>query len=650
MIQKIFNRKIELKNQKDKIALSHYSEYIPMYDIFSDNIYPINSMKLYYRLVNCHYRFITDEIKQWIINKKEKQEKDSDKYNHYDNILKILDNYDLEALEKTSYETLYRYSPDYGLSISICKRNSFHPYSFHLNPYYSKNELIKLGMNNKLIDKLKPSDLVDKKLHYDICKLVSKNDISYETIINHMDLIIENKCVSWVNFYSMTGSYLFNKILREKLPINQYLYDGLNKIVNTINKADLPNDYYFYRFVWDDDYLRKLNVGDIFVDEGFSSTTRDPFYSPGVKMDFGLVLVKINIPKKIKGVGLLIENFSLFPKEEEFLIQPYSKLKLVAKDNKAQYYHINERFERVIKKKYEFDLISSSNKVNILNIIPDFKIPLIELHEINIERNNRIDLFKNFIEKCDNYGQFRYNDEVYIAQWFDSTSSYSNLYKNDTKDGFIIYKYKNGYPILSIEMGENMFVNYQKSVCLYDDYNEPEIDLDIISHMGRIFKYKTINICFNYKNFTEFKSNYENKEYLSTKLYCSTIYDYYKNNIKNTNSYFKYEYGFWKLDSVGKESVSREIINKVNKDIKDLNWKEFYILIVEKYFHLYKKLEEWMNDLFEQIFNKTYYTFNILPYLNKQGYNIEDIPTLSNVSFDRGSIFTQIYRENIRRV
>ncbi len=64
MIQKIFNRKIELNKQKDKIALSQYNEYIPMYDIFSDNIYPINSMKLYYRLVSCHYRFITNEVKQ----------------------------------------------------------------------------------------------------------------------------------------------------------------------------------------------------------------------------------------------------------------------------------------------------------------------------------------------------------------------------------------------------------------------------------------------------------------------------------------------------------------------------------------------------------------------------------------------------------
>ncbi len=471
MIQKIFNRKIELKNQKDKIALSQYSDYIPMYDIFSDNIYPINSMKLYYRLVNCHYRFITDEIKQWIINKRDKLDSKTDKFKHYDNMLKIIDNYDLEYLEKTSYETLYRYSPDYGLSISICKRNSFHPYSFHLNPYYTKNELIKLGMNNKLIETLKPSDLVDKKLHHDICKLVSKNDISYETILNHMNLIIENKCVSWINFYSMTGSYLFNKILREKLPINQYLYDGLNKIINTINKAELPNDYYFYRFVWDDEYLKRLKIGDIFVDKGFTSTTRDPFYSPGVKMDFGLVLVKINIPKKIKGVGLLIENFSLFPKEEEFLIQPFSKLKLVARNDKAQYYHINEKFEKIIKKKYEFDLVSIIDNYD-LKVEPDYKIPSIELHELNINNNNsRVDLFKTFLDKCDSYGQFRYNNEVYFAQWFDSTGSYANLYKNKTKDGFIIYKYKDGYPILSIEMADELYVNFQKSVCYYDEYN-----------------------------------------------------------------------------------------------------------------------------------------------------------------------------------
>ncbi len=656
MIQKIFNRKIELKNSKDKIALSLYSEYIPMYDIFSDNIYPINSLKLYYRLVNCHYRFITDEIKQWIINKKNKTS-DEALINKYENILAIIDNYDLDTLEKTSYETLYRYAPEFGLSISICKRNSFHPYAFHLNPYYTKIELIKLGMNNKLIDKLEPSNLVDKKLHYDICKLVSKNDIGYDTILNHMDIIIKNKCISWINFYSMTGSYLFNKILREKLPINQYLYDGLNKIITTINKAELPNDYYFYRFVWDDEFLRNLKIGDIFIDRGFTSTTRDPFYSPGIKMDFGLVLIKINIPEKMKGVGLLIENFSMFPKEEEFLIKPFSKLKLKAKDEKSYYYHTNEKFEKLIKKKYEFDLVGTNDisELDKLNVIPDYKIPSIDIENINIDgTNDRIGLFKIFLENCDNFGQFRYNDKVFIAQWFDSTGSYSHMYKNKTKDGLIIYKYKDGYPILAIEMGEQMFVNYQRTICYYDEFIEDN-DLDFISQIGRIFKYKNVNIMFDYKNFTEFEANYnENKEYLSTKLYCDTIYQYYKKNktegYKNDIKYYKYEYGFWKLDNIGKENVPLDIINKVSKEINDIKWKDFYILIVEKYFHLYNRLEEWMNSKFDNIFNKNYFTFNIIPYLNKNGYHIEDIPTLKHISsFERGDIFKNIFIDNVRR-
>ena len=658
MIQKIFNRKIELKNEKDKIALSQYSEYIPMYDIFSDNIYPINSMKLYYRLVDCHYRFITDEIKQWIINKKSKTS-DEDKKAHYQTLLDIINNYDLETLEKTSYETLYRYSPDYGLLISICKRNSFHPYSFHLNPYYTKNELIKLGMNNKLIEKLEPSNLVDKKLHYDICKLVSKNDISYETILNHMNVIIKNKCIGWINFYSMTGSYLFNKILRDNLPMNQYLFDGLNKIINTINQAELPNDYYFYRFVWDDEYLKHLKVGEIFIDKGFTSTTRDPFYSPGIKMDFGLVLVKINIPQKLKGVGLLIENFSMFPKEEEFLIKPYSKLKLKAKDEKANYYHTNEKFERLIKKKYEFDLVNTNDNFDKIKVVPDHNIPSIDIDNIKIDINgnviDRIGLFKIFLENCDNYSQFRYNDEIYIAQWFDSTGSYASNYKNKTKDGFVINKYINGYPALSIEMGEIMYVNYIRKICYYDVYIEEDNELTnhIIAHIARIFKYKTANIIFEYKNFTQFSDNYkEDKEYLYTKLYCDTIYQYYKTGtLKKTSKYFKYEYGFWKLDNIGKEKVPIEIINKVSKDIKvGITWKDFFILIVEKYFHLYKRLEEWMNNYFNDIFNKNYYSFNVVPYLNNKGYNIEEIPTFKHVSvFDRGDIFKNVFIDSVRR-
>ena len=43
-----------------------------MYDIYTEIIYPINNLKLHYRLKKCHYRFITSEVKQWIENKMNK--------------------------------------------------------------------------------------------------------------------------------------------------------------------------------------------------------------------------------------------------------------------------------------------------------------------------------------------------------------------------------------------------------------------------------------------------------------------------------------------------------------------------------------------------------------------------------------------------
>ncbi len=682
MIQKIFNRKLEIKNKKDKIALSQYSEFIPMYDIFSDDIYPINSSKLYYRLIDCHYRFITDEVKKWIENKRDKTD-DNNMKTKYDDILSIIDNYDLETLEKTSYETLYRYSPDFGLTISICKRNSFHPYATHLNPYYTKNELIKLGMNNMLIDKLSSSSLVDKKLHYDICKKVSKNDISYKTILVHMRNIIENNCIGWIVFYSMTGSYIFNKILRSiqldsksisrshsqlrlKTKLPNYMYLGLKKIIDTINKVDLPKDYYFYRFVWDDDFLRDLRVGDIFVDNGLISTTRDPFYSPGLKMDFGLVLIKINVPEHLKGVGLLIENFSMFPKEEEFLIQPFTKLKLKAKNDKATYYHINEKFEKIIKKRYEFDMISTKNsemigKIEHDLVSPDKNIPIIDIFDLNMNGRDRIDLFSNFLDKCDSLGQFRLvldNIEIiFICQWFDSTGSYSNMYKNRTKDGFIITHYINGYPMLSIEMGDDLFINYFRTICPYDnDVNELEVELnndiieDIVAHFARLFKYNNAKIFFTYKNFSEF--NNQDTEFLYSRLYCDTIYRYFKTGENNTLKYYKYENGFYMLDKIGNTKVDDVIINKLPKEMKKTyTWKELYIDIVERYFYLYKRLEEWMDVEFNNITKKSFYTFNIVLYLKNKGYDIAEIPNYKHSSIaDRGDIFRTVFNENIRRV
>jgi hypothetical protein len=66
IVDQIFNLKLILTNDKHKIILSKFKDIIPMYDIYSEAIYPIKKENIYYRLIECDYRFITIEIKNWI--------------------------------------------------------------------------------------------------------------------------------------------------------------------------------------------------------------------------------------------------------------------------------------------------------------------------------------------------------------------------------------------------------------------------------------------------------------------------------------------------------------------------------------------------------------------------------------------------------
>ena len=200
----------------DKIKISKYEKIIPMYDIYSNTIYPIDDKNVNYRLIYSHYRFITSELHDWIklmakkaIKNNNKDLKEKSSYN-----LKIISNYDLETLHQTSINVYYKYNPELGLNISICKRESFHVFIKHLKPYYSKNEIIKLGLNMKILTDSKLYDLSSKKTHYDICKKISHNDIGINEILDHTNYIIKNKAKYYIKFHSLNGSYLINKFLR----------------------------------------------------------------------------------------------------------------------------------------------------------------------------------------------------------------------------------------------------------------------------------------------------------------------------------------------------------------------------------------------------------------------------------------------------
>jgi hypothetical protein len=687
-IKKIFNLKIKIKNKEDKIKLSKYEELIPMYDIYSQKIYPINKQNIHYRLIDSHYRFINHEINQWIKNLYDKYSKDSLLGPRFKYNIDVMDNYDIDTLIETSYKTLYKYSPLLGLLVSICKRNSFHPFIQHLKPYYTKTELIKLGQNMDIIkSEINPEYLIDQESHYKICKVVSKNDVSFEEIKLHHEYILQSNVISWICFYSWTGSFLFNKYLRNMSndikknrqtisnSIDSNYLNGLVKIVKAIEKApELSNNYDIYRFIWDDSFIDNLKEGDIFIDKGFLSTTRDPFYSPGLNGNFGLVLVKIAIPKNKKGVGLFIENFSLFPKEEEFLLPPYAKLKLISKNNKFKYYHTNPEFEKLINRKYEFELVGIDYdlfyKENSLILTTKNNYNPIE--KITINGLDRFDLIKKFIQS--NNSNNKINLSVNLRkyslnyQWFDSsdTSAYNKFYWNKIKDGLLLSLFdENGYPYLNIELGKELVVNFINQL-YFGSFNkvknlEPDknlatqidqIDLNLIYHLGRIFYYKSAIIFHNYTNFDSFKLNYDTdqKIFLSMKLFNNSIYQYLKNGKKylEFDSFINYELGYWYLDEYFNKNISIDLEEKLPFDKKFKTNKELFIESIEKNFNYLEKLNEQID---KNIIKNNWVKYNIYERLVAEGINDSFRLDLEyNDENQLDDTFKLIFRQPIRRL
>ena len=671
LINKIFNKdqreRIKIKNKSDKIKLSEYNEFIPMYDIYSEKIYPISKENLYYRLIECHSRFITEEIKQWITNKFKKTKDANQSYN-----LEIIENYDIKTLLETSYKTLYKNSHKLGLSISICKRNSFNKYSRHLTPYYTKYELIKLGLNMKIINHESNSklDLNDEQVHYKICKKISKNDISSQEILEHTKFIIASNISPLIANYSFMGSYYMNRYLRgvSKEP-DHFLITIINKLASTMmNSPQLNNDYYLYRFIWDDSFIKKLQIGDTFIDEGFISTTRDPFYSPGLKSNFGLILVKIKIPKN-KNIGLLIENLSLFPKEEEYLLPPKTELKLISKDNKFKYYHVNSQFENLIESKYEFELIGSKFKpIKNINNYDSFKVLDHASANIYTHEDSKIEIIRYFLRDykvSNNQLNLEVDGRKYIIyyNWFDGTDSYKNLYYNKTGIHFTVYD-DNEYPYINIEFGDDMIVNYLNQFYFYNKKRAiDKLDMELILRFAYIFKYNTFRLYLEYENFSDISGTQHisasDTSYLYTNMYCNSLYMYLKENKKfysNLEEYvdfFKFDFGYWKLNKLLDSQMSSDLQSRFKSLYdKQLTIKEFIIDIIENNFYYYAKL----NDLFIQyeinnIFEKLYLDVDVGAYHQSKNNVIDktEIPYEINKLNDNVD-FKLVFNQPIRRI
>jgi hypothetical protein len=555
---------------------------------------------------------------------------------------------------------IYKYSEEYGKNIIFCKRPSFNKYIHNTKPYYTSIEIVNLALNMGFKFDIKSKDFNIM----DLCKLVNDNDINYKIISNNQQYIINKNLLGIIQYYTVQGSFFVNSYLRNLVNYNThntFLDEIINPMWNLcINAPEFDKDYILYRFITDDTFLNGINIGDIFYDDGFMSTTRNPFYK-SEDYQFGFILLKIKIPKGQKGTGLCVENISHFPTEQEILFAPKTKFKLISRDSDIVYYHTDLNISSKIKTRYEFEWIGTENaEINKKKYIGSTKSIDFLLEINNIPSGNLDDRIDHFISNyVDDLNRFickiGKNEFLTSIESYNSIGAYKNFYAIETKNGFSMYSIYKNYLLFMIELGminnvSQMHVNYYVK---YNTLNKEDIFtskefIDFIGSVGFYFGVDKVFIYPEYKPCIYGKTKLELKEMTQlTGNYCVDFYKYLKNkekrffinDINNIDLYSLFSY--YDLDILYDMSPDRifdrsddEIYQIYDKTYKinypKSNIAEYFIWIIEnkcylieffikKLEKLYKKNNPFKQDIY--ILNPNNYFYN----KNKvKIYNISD--------------------------
>jgi len=511
-------RKDDKQYDRMKKILSEQEKWIPLYDVYTDNIYLINRHNVYTRIASNYYRFPDQMIVDRILRQRDKYHRKNLK--KWDPILdrrikkanlmiEFMENFDNHQLYLTYLKVFHRYAPELGNLTFSCVRKSFIQHYGHLTPYYTKDEIVMLGLNQGTLILPKKTNYreymreLDEKAYERICNDVQMNDISSGVLISHQRHIIESNAIGLIQYYTVQGSYFFNQYLRRFTKYderNDYLEDMIRSVWKVvINAPVFDNDYYLYRFISSDDHLKHLKIGEVYTENGFTSTTRDPFYKNDL-YKFGFILMKIRIPRNIRGVGLSLELCSHFHKEQEIILAPMVRLKLVSKNENCEYYHPNAEFLTHITTRYEFEWVGNIDRIE-LPMRPNFreKTQVINFLSLPLQQtfglNEKIKYMMNkYFDPMNRIRCLIGSNEYYVVgEWFDSTGAYKDLYGITTSDGFCLYTIYKGYTLFVIEIGEIdsiriMKVNYLNRYIQLD--REKIIgDQNLITFIGSIGYY-----------------------------------------------------------------------------------------------------------------------------------------------------------------
>ena len=349
--------------KKQRKLLSSQKSHIVLYNTRTHDFVLIMVHKLK-QYLDKQYRFVNDILSSWLT-----QYSATVKNETIRNNVTIVGQFELTILQHTNLIALHDHDTLYQEVVS-CPRRSYVDYIKSSKPHYMRSELVQYGLNLGVIEEADAHDCIDFAT---VCSRVARTEIPAETIVQHHQHAVIRQCHYLVRNFSFFLSSLMNSHLRDRSsrtvqsspeagPTNST--QQLDQFIRCLTKcirtaAPFPHDTFVYRFIHDDTHLRHLLVGDTHDDPAFISASRSPFCK--LDSEFGFVLIKIKLPARRVGVGLMVETMSYFPTEEEIILPPNTKLKLVALDNDVKYYHTINILESAVVKRYEFVIESTSN-------------------------------------------------------------------------------------------------------------------------------------------------------------------------------------------------------------------------------------------------------------------------------------------------
>jgi hypothetical protein len=670
-----------IKELKRRISLR--TEYIPLFDIHTKNIYIIEPDNLYIRIAKHDYR-LPDEatlelIKKQIdkyttIVKSYKKEPVPVYYNYYleqlHKHINFLNNYELPVLRNTFYKVFFNNNPSIR-ELTSCRRPSFFP-SLRNKPYYTKTEMINLSLNLNLKINI---DNLDQ-----VCDQVSENDIQAKSLNEHMLYIEKNNASAFVQLYTFVGSYHMNRYLRYASERDMLLEKNIFLMWSLIKKSPhFHKDYYVFRFVNDVEYFGNIKVGDVYEEKSFMSTTRNPFYNPKDNI-FGYNLIKIKLPKDKPGMALSVETQSFFPDEEEIILAP-GRLQLVSIDDNFTYHHPNAVAESRINRKYEFIYLESFDTSPIL-VAKDYpaidkKIPLIDFSTLTLDGSTikeKINVF--FDEVVVRVNEMRYfatniNNTKYLFQVYyrEDVRAYDKYFfiQNSDHMFWVLQDEETKEIIMYVEIREKMSVNF---IFRFIGGTSPFSNEDLLMFLSRValvFNIQEVFIHDDYVSYEDIantilqskqfsKDNLENPDVQIQHLFTAK-YKFYPRDVINyviskgnyiptnidktyiprflldsTQPFFKKD----EIDELAKTKAMDVLNTSENNLITKLYFKfskefgltsalDFYLYLHYNYFYFIRIYNKYLKKYYERllrppnIWDATFYIFQPMKYLYSKG-------------------------------